>query len=190
MPADDASIAYARIAVACALAFALTSAREELAVWTSTARLQFRALTREFVNELALIRRSAETRFLAIAGAVITALALTKPEEKTFDSWFTTYRNWVRDKASAGDARGWRALPRAYARASEGAMTYGNVGFRGNKVTKSDWFIARCVVVNDAIVFLGIGGFWWGPGLTWNAVKRAAGEAKAIAERFRERATT
>ena len=195
MPSDDDAIAaYARLAVAAGLAFALTSAREEVAVWTATARLQFRALTRDFVQELGMIRRGAETRLIAIAGGVVSALALSKPDESSFDSWFDAYRAWVRDEKSklAGDATdsgGFVArAKRRYIDASDGVLTYGGISTRGRvkKTSSRDWFVARTVVVGDSVVFVGLGGFWWGPAVTWNAAKRAANDGLAFLARLKE----
>ena len=196
MPSDDDAIAaYTRLAVAAALAFALTSAREEVAVWTATARLQLRALTRDFVHELGLIRSSAETRLIAIAGGVVGALALSKPDEKSFDSWFDRYRAWVREEKAngAGDAAGGfvARAKRRYIEASDAVLTYGGISTRGKvkKTSSRDWFVARTVVVGDSVVFVGLGGLWWGPACSFNAAKRAVNDGLAFLARLKETLT-
>ena len=102
MPDDLAP--YHRIAFALALALATTKVKTELDVVSSAMLLRSRAITREFVNELGIIRRSAQTRLLAIAAGAVAFAAATKPytSEKAF---LSVVRATLGETAETGNGR-------------------------------------------------------------------------------------
>jgi hypothetical protein len=192
MPDDLAP--YHRIVFALALALATTKVKTEADVVSSALLLRSRAITREFVNELGIIRRSAQTRLLALAAGAVAFAAATKPytSEKHFSRFFERYLERLRERETGEHGPFGRVVAwyRTFARATIGEdlvadgkatksvwekLTSAVGGGRGTStVTSDDWFMARVVYVGDRCVFLGFGGFFWGPWPTRKRVKDAA----------------
>ena len=197
MPDDLAP--YHRIAFALALALATTKVKTELDVVSSAMLLRSRAITREFVNELGIIRRSAQTRLLAIAAGAVAFAAATKPytSEKHFSRFFERHLERLRkretdERGTVGRVGAWyRAFARATigedlvaagtskaAKSVWGKLTSAIGGAGGTSaVTSEDWMLARVVYVGDRCAFLGFGGYIWGPVPTRKRLKEAASTA-------------
>lgn len=201
---DDASDAAYRLAVACALVFAVASVKRESSVVAATWTLSARARTREFSSALRDIRQSATTRALSTLTALAIACSVTKPTKRSFERWFSGFtRDLMTPSADAEDERsgGWRAWRakarkafRTYARATlddgeRGAMrgmmrkvSNAMTGGEG-RVTTDDWVVARTCTVEDKAFFVGVLGLWWGPIPT---VSRAKKGMKGIADAYGE----
>ncbi len=82
MPED----AHYRLAVALALGATALRAREELGVIGASWKVERRA-SHALAQELKSIRASANTRLVAILGALCAVAAVTKPSEKSFDAF-------------------------------------------------------------------------------------------------------
>jgi len=199
MPSDAHDGAY-RLAAACALAFALASARNEANVVAAALTIRARATTREFINELQEIRNRAQARAFTIAVATAGALVATKPSERSFAPWFARFASSIaKRESSETDSDGESATRwvarwyRAYARAamSDGdergvsgvmkkmetfanALAKGRLG--GREIKFEDWFVTRVATVDETTFFVGVANLWWGPFPTVARSKKAAKE--------------
>ena len=191
---DDVHDAHYRLAVALALTAIALRAREELGVVRASWTVQSRA-SAALAQELKSIRASANTRLVAIVGALCAVCAVTKPSEKSFDAvsesleralsttgeedasrpvgtvsllWGRAarlYRAYAR--AVVGGYRNDRSTSASFVRAAARAM-----GAR-KKVTFADYVVARTAKVNDAHAYVGVAGYWWGPFPSFSRAKRA-----------------
>jgi hypothetical protein len=191
---DDAHDAHYRLAVALALTAIALRAREELGVVRASWTVQSRA-SAALAQELKSIRASANTRLVAIVGALCAVCAVTKPSEKSFDAFSesleralstTTTEDASRPVGTVSLLWGRAArLYRAYARAVVGgyrndrstSASFVRAAARAmgarKKVTFADYVVARTAKVNDAHAYVGVAGYWWGPFPSFSRAKRA-----------------
>ena len=188
MPED----AHYRLAVALALGATALRAREELGVIGASWKVERRA-SHALAQELKSIRASANTRLVAILGALCAVAAVTKPSEKSFDAFREKLERALttegEDETEAvGTVSLWGRATRAYkayARAVVGGWERGDrsaasfvrgaaraMGDR-KRVMFGDYVLARTAKVDDSHAYVGAAGYWWGPFPSFNRAKRA-----------------